>query len=186
MVTHPDINPIQQGLTLVNGQELVFPFCDSHTINLTFSILIKHLCEVNPGHSHVIIIVIIIIIAFINGWSTHRSVNWPDDKSQPLPLLQGMQCFKRKQTIWVLLIQRHQHKFIYHQQKINTTTTMILIGHKHCMKYNCYRKLISLSCLQLLVLVVFFFLKLHFLIREQNQLSVLGIFLFSFPGGQLV
>ena len=67
MVTHPDINPIQQGLTLVNGQEPVFPFCDSHTINLTFSILIKRLCEVNPGHSHAIIIVIIIIIIFING-----------------------------------------------------------------------------------------------------------------------
>jgi len=28
MVTHPDINPIQQGLTSVNRQELVFPFSD--------------------------------------------------------------------------------------------------------------------------------------------------------------
>ena len=26
MVTHPDINPVQQGLTLVNRRELVFPF----------------------------------------------------------------------------------------------------------------------------------------------------------------
>ena len=61
-VTHPDINPIQKGLTLVNRQETVFPFCDSHTINLTFSILIKRLCEVNPGHSHAIIISIVIIL----------------------------------------------------------------------------------------------------------------------------
>ena len=31
MVTHPDINPVQQGLTLVNRQEPVFPFADSLT-----------------------------------------------------------------------------------------------------------------------------------------------------------
>ena len=29
MVTHPDIKPVQQGLTLVNRQEPVFPFGDS-------------------------------------------------------------------------------------------------------------------------------------------------------------
>ena len=31
MVTHPDINPIQQGLTSVNRREPVFPFGASHT-----------------------------------------------------------------------------------------------------------------------------------------------------------
>ena len=31
MVTHPDINPIQQGLTSVNRGEPVFPFGASHT-----------------------------------------------------------------------------------------------------------------------------------------------------------
>ena len=32
MVTHPDINPIPQGLTSVNGWEPVFPFGDSRTV----------------------------------------------------------------------------------------------------------------------------------------------------------
>ena len=31
MVTHPDINPTQQGLTSVNRREPEFPFGDSHT-----------------------------------------------------------------------------------------------------------------------------------------------------------
>ena len=31
MVTHPDINPVQQGLTSVNRQEAVFAFGDSRT-----------------------------------------------------------------------------------------------------------------------------------------------------------
>ena len=31
MVTHPDINPVQQGLTSVNRREPVFPFCASRT-----------------------------------------------------------------------------------------------------------------------------------------------------------
>ena len=37
MVTHPDINPIQQGLILVNGLEPVFLFGDSCTIYNTSS-----------------------------------------------------------------------------------------------------------------------------------------------------
>jgi len=40
MVTHPDINPVQQGLTLVNRREPVFPFGDSRTTDnnlITFS-----------------------------------------------------------------------------------------------------------------------------------------------------
>ena len=45
MVTHPDIITIQQSLTTVNGHEPVFPFSDSHTINLSFSILIRHLVK---------------------------------------------------------------------------------------------------------------------------------------------
>ena len=31
MVTHPDINPIQKGLTSVKGQEPVFPLGEMHT-----------------------------------------------------------------------------------------------------------------------------------------------------------
>ena len=31
MVTHPDINPVQQGLTSVNRREPVFSFGDSRT-----------------------------------------------------------------------------------------------------------------------------------------------------------
>ena len=33
MVTHPDINPVHQGLTSVNRQEPVFPFGDNRTDN---------------------------------------------------------------------------------------------------------------------------------------------------------
>ena len=32
MVTYPDINPVQQGLTSVNRREPVFPFGDSRTL----------------------------------------------------------------------------------------------------------------------------------------------------------
>ena len=32
MVTHPDINPVQQGLTSVNRREPVFPFGDNRTV----------------------------------------------------------------------------------------------------------------------------------------------------------
>ena len=37
MVTHPDINPVQQGLTLVNGREPLFPFADSRMTNAVAS-----------------------------------------------------------------------------------------------------------------------------------------------------
>ena len=32
MVTHPDIHPVQQGLTAVNRREPVFPFGDGRTL----------------------------------------------------------------------------------------------------------------------------------------------------------
>ena len=33
MATHPDINPVQQGLTSVNRREQVFPFSASRALN---------------------------------------------------------------------------------------------------------------------------------------------------------
>ena len=37
MVTHPGINPVQQGLTSLNRREPVFPFGDSRTIKVRHS-----------------------------------------------------------------------------------------------------------------------------------------------------
>ena len=43
MVTHPDINRVQQGLTSVNRQESVFPFGDSQR-------LYEHLDNLSVGY----------------------------------------------------------------------------------------------------------------------------------------
>ena len=42
MVTNPDINPVQQGLTSVNRRELVFPFGDSHTLFRSIEAKVRH------------------------------------------------------------------------------------------------------------------------------------------------